>query len=98
MRRKYDSMHPSGDSQMQGGNSETGVRQESPRKQEKPHTILQVVNKLKELFCGGHKRATLYDQKEYERGVKAVMKGKYLLSCHESKEVQLLIREGCFGR
>lgn len=91
-------MHPSGDSQMQGGNSETGVRQESPRKQEKPHTILQVVNKLKELFCGGHKRATLYDQKEYERGVKAVMKGKYLLSCHESKEVQLLIREGCFGR
>ena len=33
MRRKYDSMLPSGDSQMQGGNSETGVRQESPRKQ-----------------------------------------------------------------
>ena len=36
MRRKYDSMLPSGDSQMQGGNSETGGRQESPRKQEKP--------------------------------------------------------------
>ena len=73
MRSKYDSMLPSGDSQMQGGNSETGGRQESPRKQEKPHTILQVVNKLKELFCGGHKRATLYDQKEYERGVKATV-------------------------
>ena len=88
MRSKYDSMLPSGDSQMQGGNSETGVRQESPRKQEKPHTILQVVNKLKELFCGGHKRATLYDQKEYERGVKAVMKGKFLVkSTHETFEM-----------
>ena len=46
MKNKYDSILPSGDSQMQGGNSETGGRQESPRKQEKPHTILQVVNKL----------------------------------------------------
>ena len=80
MRRKYDSMLPSGDSQMQGGNSETG--------EEKPHTILQVVNKLKELFCGGHKRATLYDQKEYERGVKAVLKGKSLVkSTHEAIEM-----------
>ena len=88
MRRKYDSMLPSGDSQMQGGNSETGGRHDSPRKQEKPHTILQVVNKLKELFCGGHKRATLYDQKEYERGVKAVMKGKFLVkSTHEAIEM-----------
>lgn len=88
MRRKYDSMLPSGDSQMQGGNSETGGRQESPRKQEKPHTILQVVNKLKVLFCGGHKRAKLYDQKEFERGVKAVMKGKFLVeSTHEAIEM-----------
>ena len=81
-------MLPSGDSQMQGGNSETGGRQESPRKQEKPHTILQVINKLKALFLGGHKRATLYDQKEYERGVKAVMKGKFLVkSTHEAIEM-----------
>ena len=81
-------MLPSGDSQMQGGNSETGGRQKSPRKQEKPHTILQVVNKLKVLFCGGHKRATLYDQKEYERGVKAVMKGKSLVkSTNETIEM-----------
>ena len=88
MRSKYDSMLPSGDSQMQGGNSETGGRQESPRKQEKPHTILQVINKLKALFLGGHKRATLYDQKEYERGVKAVMKGKFLVkSTHEAIEM-----------
>ena len=88
MRSKYDSMLPSGDSQMQGGNSETGGRQESPRKQEKPHTILQVVNKLKAFFHGDHKRATLYDQKEYERGVKAVMKGKFLVkSTHEAIEM-----------
>ena len=88
MRRKYDSMLPSGDSQMQGGNSETGGRQESPRKQEKPHTILHVVNKVKALFHGGYKRATLYDQKEYERGVKAVMKGKFLVkSTHEAIEM-----------
>ena len=81
-------MLPSGDSQMQGSNSETGGRQESPCKQEKPHTILQVVNKLKVLFCGGHKRATLYDQEEYERGVKAVMKGKFLVkSTHEAIEM-----------
>ena len=79
MKNKYDSILPSGDSQMQGGNSETGGRQESPRKQEKPHTILQVVNKLKSLFHGGHKRAKLYDQKEFERGVKAVLKGKFLV-------------------
>ncbi|MBQ3767661.1 MAG: hypothetical protein II866_12535 [Prevotella sp.] len=88
MRSKYDSMLPSGDSQMQGGNSETGGRQESPRKQENPHTILQVVNKLKALFHGGHKRAKLYDQKEFERGVKAVMKGKFLVeSTHEAIEM-----------
>ncbi len=81
-------MLPSGDSQMQGGNSETGGRQESPRKQEKPHTILQVVNKLKALFHSGHKRAKLYDQKEFERGVKAVLKGKFLVkSTNEAIEM-----------
>ena len=81
-------MLPSGDSQMQGGNSETGERHDSPRKQEKPHIILQVINKLKALFHSGHKRATLYDKKEYERGVKAVMKGKLLVkSTHEAIEM-----------
>ena len=88
MSKDYRSMLPSGDSQMQGGNSETGGRQESPRKQEKPHTILHVVNKVKALFHGGYKRATLYDQKEYERGVKAVLKGKSLVkSTHEAIEM-----------
>ncbi|MBR2237578.1 MAG: hypothetical protein IJ887_06845 [Prevotella sp.] len=36
MRSKYDSMLPSGDSQMRGGNRETGGRHDSPHKQEKP--------------------------------------------------------------
>ena len=73
MRRKYESMLPSGDSQMQGGNSETGGRRHSPHKQEKPHMILQVVNKLKALFRGGQKHIALYDQKEYERGVNEML-------------------------
>ena len=81
-------MLPSGDSQMQGGNSETGGRHDSPRKQEKPHTILQVINKLNVLFHRGQKRAKLYDQKEYERGVKAVLKGKSIVkSTHEAIEM-----------
>ena len=43
---------------------------------------------LKALFRGGRKRATLYDQKEYERGVKAVLKGKFLVkSTHEAIEM-----------
>ena len=51
-------------------------------------TILQVINKLKALFRSGQKRATLYDQKEYERGEKAVMKGKFLVkSTHEAIEM-----------
>ena len=88
MSKDYRSILPSGDSQMQGGNNETGGRQESPRKQEKPDVILQVVNMLKALFRGGRKRATLYDQKEYERGVKAVLKGKSLVkSTHEAIEM-----------
>lgn len=81
-------MLPSGDSQMRGGNSETGGRHDSPRKQEKPHTILQVINKLNVLFHRGQKHTALYDQKEYERGVKAVMKGKFLVkSTHEVIEM-----------
>lgn len=88
MRSKYDSMLPSGDSQMRGGNSETGGRQESLRMQEKPHTILQVINKLKILLHRGQKHTALYDQKEYERGVKAVLKGKFLVkSTHEAIEM-----------
>lgn len=88
MRSKYDSMLPSGDSQMRGGNSETGGRHDSPRKQEEPHTILQVINKLNVLFHRGQKHTALYDQKEYERGVKAVMKGKFLVkSTHEVIEM-----------
>ena len=88
MSKDYRSMLPSGDSQMQGGNNETGGRQESPRKQEKPYVILQVVNMLKALFRGGQKHIALYDQKEYERGVKAVMKGKFLVkSTHEAIEM-----------
>ena len=88
MRRKYESMLPSGDSQMQGGNSETGGRRHSPHKQEKPHMILQVVNKLKVLFCCGQKHTALYDQEEYERGLKAVLKGRFLVkSTHEAIEM-----------
>ena len=88
MSKDYRSMLPSGDSQMRGGNSETGGRHDSPRKQEKPHTILQVINKLNVLFHRGQKHTALYDQKEYERGVKAVMKGKFLVkSTHEAIEM-----------
>ena len=64
------------------------MNQDSPRKQEKPHTILQVINKLNVLFHRGQKHTALYDQKEYERGVKAVMKGKFLVkSTHEAIEM-----------
>jgi hypothetical protein len=97
MKNKYDSMLPSGDSQMQGGNSETGGRQESPRKQEKPHTILQVVNKLKAFFHGDHKRATLYEQKEFERGVKAVLKGKFLVKSTNEAIEMLKVQQTFLG-
>ena len=97
MKNKYDSMLPSGDSQMQGGNSETGGRQESPRKQEKPHTILQVVNKLKAFFHGDHKRATLYEQKEFERGVKAVLKGKVLVKSTNEAIEMLKVQQTFLG-
>ena len=43
---------------------------------------------MKALFHGGQKRAKLYDQKEYERGVKAVLKGKSIVkSTHEAIEM-----------
>ena len=39
-------------------------------------------------FFRGQKHTALYDQKEYERGVKAVMKGKFLVkSTHEAIEM-----------
>ena len=52
------------------------------------NTILQVVNKLKVLFCCGQKHTALYDQEEYERGLKAVLKGRFLVkSTHEAIEM-----------
>ena len=42
MSKDYRKQLPSGHSQQQGGNS--GVRQESPRQQEKPDVILPVIN------------------------------------------------------
>jgi len=76
MSRNYGSILPSGKSQQQGGGSETGGRQESPRKQEKPDVILPVNNNRKD--SQGH--AVLYDRKEYERRVKAVLQGNILES------------------
>ena len=76
MSRNYGSMLPSGKSQQQGGDSEIGVRQESPRKQEKPDVILPVNKNRKD--SQGH--AVMYDKKEYERRVKAVLEGNILES------------------
>ena len=76
MSRNYGSILPSGKSQQQGGDNETGVRQESPRKQEKPDVILPVNNNRKD--SQGH--AVMYDKKEYERRVKAVLEGNILES------------------
>ena len=76
MSRNYGSILPSGKSQQQGGDNETGVRQESPRKQEKPDVILPVNNNRKD--SQGH--AVMYDRKEYERRVKAVLEGNILES------------------
>ena len=69
-------MLPSGKSQQQGGDSEIGVRQESPRQQEKPDVILPVNKNRKD--SQGH--AVMYDKKEYERRVKAVLEGNILES------------------
>ena len=74
MGKDYWKQLPSGHSQQQGGNS--GVRQESPRKQEKPDVILPVINNR--LVSKAH--VPLYDRKEYERRVKAVLEGNILES------------------
>lgn len=79
MGRNYRSMLPSGDSQMQGGN--IGERQESPRQQEKPYNILQVINKKEacKVDLSGHSDgAVFFDQQEYERRVKVVVQGNLL--------------------
>gem|GEM_PF-3408315 len=74
MGRDYRKQLPSGNSQQQGDNS--GARQGSPQKQEKPDVNLQVINK-----CPADKgRMVLYDPKEYERRVKAVLEGQMLVN------------------
>ena len=74
MGKDYWKQLPSGHSQQQGGDS--GVRQESPRKQEKPDVILPVINSR----LVGKAHVPLYDRKEYERRVKAVLEGNILES------------------
>ena len=74
MGKDYRKQLPSGHSQQQGGDS--GVRQESPRQQEKPDVILPVINNR--TADKGH--IVLYNQKEYERRVKAVLEGNILES------------------
>ena len=74
MSKDYRKLLPSGHSQQQGGNS--GVRQESPRQQEKPDVILPVINNR----AVGKTHVPLYDRKEYERRVKAVLEGNILES------------------
>ena len=74
MPRDYRNQFPSGNSQQQGDNS--GARQGSPRKQDKPDVNLQVINK-----CPADKgHMVLYDPKEYERRVKAVLEGQMLVN------------------
>jgi hypothetical protein len=70
MSKDYRKQLPSGHSQQQGGNS--GVRQESPRQQEKPDVILPMINNR--TADKGH--IVLYDQKEYERRVNDIVKGQ----------------------
>jgi hypothetical protein len=74
MGKDYWKQLPSGHSQQQGGDS--GVRQESPRQQEKPDVILPVINNR----AVGKAHVPLYDRKEYERRVKAVLEGNILES------------------
>ena len=75
MGRDYRKQLPSGNSQQQGDNN--GVRQTgSPRKQEKPDVNLQVINNR----TADKGRMVLYDPKEYERRVKAVLEGNILES------------------
>ena len=72
MGKDYRKQLPSGHSQQQGDNS--GARQESPRQQDKPDVILPVINNR--AVSKGH--VPLYDRKEYERRVKAVLEGNIL--------------------
>ena len=75
MGRDYRKQLPSGNSQQQG--DDNGVRQTgSPRKQEKPDVNLQVINNR----TADKGRMVLYDPKEYERRVKAVLEGNILES------------------
>ena len=74
MPRDYRNQFPSGNSQQQGDNS--GARQGSPRKQEKPDVNLQVINNR----TADIGRMVLYDPKEYERRVKAVLEGQMLVN------------------
>ena len=74
MSKDYRKLLPSGNSQQQGGDSE--VRQESPRQQEKPDVILPMINSR----AVGKAHVLLYDRKEYERRVKAVLEGNILES------------------
>ena len=74
MSKDYWKQLPSGHSQQQGGDS--GARQESPRKQDKPDVILPVINNR----VVGKAHVPLYDRKEYERRVKAVLEGNSLES------------------
>lgn len=81
MSRNYRSMLPSGDSQMQGGN--IGERQDSPHQQEKPDDILQVNNESGSNRTDSPKNCkgmAFFDQQEYERRVKVVVRGKLLES------------------
>ncbi len=59
MGKDYRKQLPSGHSQQQGGDS--GVRQESPRQQEKPDVILPVINNR----AVSKAHVLLYDRKEY---------------------------------
>ena len=74
MGKDYWKQLPSGHSQQQGDDS--GVRQESPRKQDKPDVILPVINSR----AVSKAHVPLYDRKEYERRVKAVLEGNILES------------------
>ena len=75
MGRDYRKQLPSGNSQQQGGDN--GGRQTgSPRKQEKPDVNLQVINNR--TTDKGH--MVLYDPKEYERRVKAVLEGQMFVN------------------
>ena len=74
MGKDYRKQLPSGHGQQQGGDS--GVRQESPRKQDKPDVILPVINNR----LVGKAHVPLYDRKEYERRVNDIVEGQMLVN------------------